>query len=323
MDRASQSTSVVIPLYNKVSYIWRAVHSVLGQTVSNFELIVVDDGSTDDGARVVETIRDPRIRLVKQENGGECAARNRGIAEARSELVAFLDADDEWLPEHLETIKRLSEKYPECGAYATEKVTVDPDGKRGIPVHDGIPASPWEGVIPNYFRSAASWPVCSSAVAIPRQVFDSVGLFPVGVRHGGDLDMWCRIALKYPICFSTHVGAVYHREAENRVCVLDRALKEYSLVKVIQDALSACVVPQEQRWDAFEFIAIHQMGVASNNIMAGDPRYARLLLRSCRSTRKYARSWRRLMLLAMLPPGWPARLKVAKDTMRELAGRRR
>jgi len=315
--------SVVIPLYNKERHIARAIRSVLDQTYGDLELIVVDDGSTDAGAAVVETIRDPRLRLVRQENVGECATRNRGIAEANANMVAFLDADDEWMPEHLETIRRLAKKYPECGAYASTTVTVDLLGKRTVPEHVGIPAHPWEGVIPNYFRSATSYPVSASAVAIPRRVFDSAGLFPVGVTIGADLDMWCRIALRFPIAFSTHVGALYHKEADNRACTSNPVLKEYSFVQVVQDALSTGVVPPGQRWDALEFIAAHQLDVASNNIMTGDPRYARRLMRSCRGTRKYAGLWRRMMLLTLLPPGWPARLRALRAATRKFAGSRR
>ena len=94
--------SVVIPLYNKQQYIKRAIDSVLAQTYSDFELLIVDDGSTDDSISVVKSFADSRIRLIRQENKGVSAARNRGIAESDTEWIAFLDADDRWMPAKLE-----------------------------------------------------------------------------------------------------------------------------------------------------------------------------------------------------------------------------
>ena len=321
----SPAVSVVIPLYNKERHVARAVQSVLNQAFEDFELIVVNDGSTDGSVEAVKTFSDPRIRLVHREHvnsGGGHAARNFGIAESRADLIAFLDADDEWLPEHLETIKRLSAKYPDCGAYASTYAVVGPDGKRWVHACEGIPAFPWEGIIPNYFRSATTHPVCTTAVAVPRRVFDSVGLFPAGVAQGGDTDTWCRIALAHPICYSTRVGAVYHKEADNRVCMLNRPLNEFGRTKIIRDALRTGRVPPELQQDAYEFMAFSQILVAGRNISAGHPRHARLLLQSCRGTRRYARAWWWLMLQAMLPPGWPARFKAVGNAMRNLAGRR-
>jgi len=118
------AVSVVIPLYNKGPHIARALNSVLAQTFQDFEVIVVDDGSTDDGAEVVRGVDDPRIRLIQQENRGVSAARNRGIEAARAELIAFLDADDEWLAEHLETIIRLRRNALEVGIYATSTLSL-------------------------------------------------------------------------------------------------------------------------------------------------------------------------------------------------------
>ena len=117
--------SIVIPLYNKEEHIAATLRSVLTQTHQNFEVVVVDDGSTDGGAAVVETFTDPCIRLIRQENGGVSAARNRGIAEARGEHVAFLDADDEWMPEHLEELATLIAAYPECRARATNYIFIN------------------------------------------------------------------------------------------------------------------------------------------------------------------------------------------------------
>ena len=246
MSRGIPTFSVVIPLYNKERCIARAIQSVLNQTYSDLELMIVDDGSTDGGAEVVESFTDPRVRLVSQENAGVSAARNRGIAEARADMIAFLDADDEWLPGFLETILRLAERFPESGAFAMAYEVVDARLRHRTPRFRGIPRPPWEGVIPNYFRGSPVW---SSAVVIPRRVFDAVGFFSVGRARGEDLDMWCRIALKFPIAYSTQVGAIYRQDADNRLSRLSLASSyhylsmETGLFKTIEDAVKTGGLP--------------------------------------------------------------------------------
>src|SRR5579885_1362295 len=112
----SPRLSVVIPLYNKAPHVARAIESVQRQSVRDFELIVVDDGSTDGGAGIVGAIDDSRIRLITQPNAGASAARNRGVGEARGELIAFLDADDTHNPLFLEEILGLAARHEEAGA---------------------------------------------------------------------------------------------------------------------------------------------------------------------------------------------------------------
>ena len=109
--------SVIIPLYNKADYIKRAIDSVLLQTEDNFELIVINDGSTDNSETIVSRYNDPRVLLVNQENQGVAKTRNRGVILAQSRLVSFLDADDEWDPHFLETMINLTYKYPNSGLY--------------------------------------------------------------------------------------------------------------------------------------------------------------------------------------------------------------
>jgi glycosyltransferase involved in cell wall biosynthesis len=203
---------VVIPLYNKQTEIRRSINSVLGQTLAPAEVIVVDDGSTDGGAELVEAIGDPRIRLVRQPNAGVSAARNRGIALARSELIAFLDADDEWMPDHLRAICRLRDSFPQCQVFGTSYVfrVNEPAGNRRA-IFRGIPPEPWDGVFEDYFAVAAKSdpPLCSSSVAATRTALQAIGGFPVGIAQGEDLLTWARLAVRYRIGFSTKTSVVF------------------------------------------------------------------------------------------------------------------
>jgi glycosyltransferase involved in cell wall biosynthesis len=240
--------SVIIPLYNKEKYIRRAVDSVLAQTCQDFaEIIVVDDGSTDGSVDVVHSIKDPRIRLVHQENRGWPAAKNHAVRLAKCELTAHLDADDEWEPEFLEIVNGLVEKYPGCGAYSTAYRVMSKDGSvENISEMDrvGIPPGQWEGVIPNYFRASLGGysVVWDSAVAIPKRTFEVAGPFQENETLGADLEMWCRIALHFRFAFSTRIGAIYHKEAANRVCNTDRFIKGY-ILETLKDGLAGISLP--------------------------------------------------------------------------------
>ncbi len=212
--------SVVIPLYNKERHIQRAINSVLKQTYHEFELIVVNDGSTDSSVHMVRQIQDPRIKLLCQQNAGVSAARNRGINEARGELIAFLDADDAWRPNFLDTIMRLRKNYPNSGAYSTSFECQNSEGKIAKKRNKGTLTIGWEGVFDDYFQYAIKNKLfCSSSVAIPRSVFEDVGLFDTSLIWGEDLNMWCRVALKYKVAFSNTICAIYFQDADNRACI--------------------------------------------------------------------------------------------------------
>jgi len=137
--------SVVIPLYNKDKHITRAINSVLNQSYRKFEIIVVDDGSTDSGVIEVKKINDSRIRLVQQINLGVSSARNKGISLAKYNFVGFLDADDAWKPDFLETIYFLIKKYPEAGAYATAYEIINMKSERVLPRSILDMPQDWEG----------------------------------------------------------------------------------------------------------------------------------------------------------------------------------
>ncbi len=299
------AVSVVIPLYNKERHVARAVQTVLNQTHGDFELIVVDDGSTDGGARVVEAIQDLRIRLTRQANAGVSAARNRGIAEARAGLVAFLDADDEWLPDFLSTILRMRRRFPGCGAYATAFEIVNHVGQRKSITLAGIPDPPWEGIVHNYFRSAiesANQIVHPSAVAIPKTVLDHVGHFPVGVVYGEDADMWCRIALRYPIAFSSLSGAVYHEDADNRACDRPMPLVFNEVIRSLEAALKSGISPPGVPiGDVVEYKNWWHICSARVYIAAGLRSKARAHFRAAASTRRFRQEWRSRYLRSLVP----------------------
>ena len=212
--------SVVVPLWNKEREVARALHSVLDQQFADFEAIVIDDGSTDRGPDIVREIRDKRIRLVRQANQGVSAARNRGVSEARADVVAFLDADDEWRPAFLMEIQRLRRKYPSAQVYATNYVFCERDGQFVHPAIHGVPQHPWDGILDRYFAIAcrSAPPLWSSAVAVSKRALDAIGGFPVGVTTGEDLVTWARLASRYQIAYVTCQAAVYWRSGLSLSC---------------------------------------------------------------------------------------------------------
>lgn len=276
--------SVVIPLYNKEPHISHTLNSVLNQTSQEFEIIIIDDGSTDKSAEVVNSFTDPRIRLIKQKNAGVSAARNRGIEEAKADLIAFLDADDEWAPNFLEAILRLRERYPEAGAYSTA-YSILKDRSIKPAKYSAIPPAPWEGLLPSYFLSTATGehPVCSSAVCVPKKIFSKVGVFQIGTWWGEDDDLWGRIALHYPIAFSHQIGAIYHKEATNRACNLRCLIEEHPFVKTAKDAIDKGEVQKEIQDDLTECISKYQILTAIRNIKGGNRQLAKKGLKECRT----------------------------------------
>jgi glycosyltransferase involved in cell wall biosynthesis len=227
--------TIIIPLYNKEASIATALRGVLAQTYQDFEVVVVDDGSTDGGAAVVETFDDPRIRLIRQANGGVSAARNRGIAEARGEHVAFLDADDEWMPEFLEEIAALIAAYPESKARATNYI-FNSNGVKSPTLLRKIPFTEERGVMTNYFEiaSCSHPPVCSICVCIDRDLLQEIGGFPVGIKSGEDLLTWARIAVRTLWAYSMKPLAQFNVEGYD---MKDRPKRIPAEVDVVGDEL--------------------------------------------------------------------------------------
>ncbi|MDI6704575.1 MAG: glycosyltransferase [bacterium] len=295
------AVSVVIPLKNKGPHIACALNSVLAQTFQDFEIIVVD-GSTDGGTEIVREFADPRIRLIKEEKQGVSAARNQGIAAARGELIAFLDADDEWTPRHLETLLRLRENYPEAGAYGTARLTIMEDSTVLVSSYsDDIPPAPWEGLLPNYFRAAVrgTSPLLTSIVAVPKCILNEMGGFNTNAWFGEDADLWGRIALKYPVAFSWDGMGIYHEDTSNRATNKKKPIREHVFVISARTALQAGEVPPELKEDFLEYVASRQIQIAYRNLEAGRPDLARDNLKGCKTRYLWKKYW--ALLWAYIP----------------------
>ena len=210
--------SVVIPLYNKEHQISETLRSVLEQTFQDFEVVIVDDGSTDKSAEEALKIRDPRIRLVRQENAGVSAARNRGVEEARFDLVAFLDADDLWKPEYLQTQYDLSRKYPQCDVFACNYEFVYADESTHPTVIRKLPFEGQDGILDNYFEvaSCSHPPICSISIMVRKEALLRIGGFPVGIRSGEDLLTWARLACSCKKAYSKKNVASFISTSSNQ-----------------------------------------------------------------------------------------------------------
>lgn len=211
--------SVVIPLYNKRDSISRALESVFAQTVQPLDIIVVNDGSTDGSEQFVEDICHPLIKLIHQSNAGVSAARNKGIESAQGDWIAFLDADDEWKPEFLETMQMLFLTFPHCKVLACAYELQDHQGHRKPIILGKIPFKGEYGILSNYFEVACCSypPMCSSAVMVDKDILQSIGGFPVGIKSGEDLLTWARLAVKYKIAYSIKTLSIFMLDISHHV----------------------------------------------------------------------------------------------------------
>lgn len=253
--------SVVIPLYNKEKQIRKTLESVFAQTYTDYEVVIVNDGSTDDSVKVVEEIikeaegsrqravgnrqeaagshPSGKIRLIHQENAGVSAARNKGIAEARGEYIALLDGDDEWKPEYLATQADMIKRYPECQVFATNYELKDQNNNITYPIIKKIFLSETDGIFENYFESAciSAPPIWTSAVVFTKKAFDSVGGFPVGIPLGEDLITWTKLACRYKIAYSKTPLAIYHNCSQEQRLIPFKKPKKDDAVGVEFDKL--------------------------------------------------------------------------------------
>lgn len=187
--------SVIIPAYNAERFIGQAIQSVLDQTYTNWELVIINDGSTDNTAEIVKEFDDPRVTYIYQENRGLSAARNTAIRNANAEIIALLDSDDLWEPEFLEKMMGLIERHPDAAAVYCGFQYIDNQGKDiGIPQSKMFPPE-------EIYRTLicdGNWLV-PCAVVFRKQLAELAGLFDETISPVADADLWTRLAANHPL----------------------------------------------------------------------------------------------------------------------------
>jgi glycosyltransferase involved in cell wall biosynthesis len=267
--------SVIIPVYNKAPFVRRAVDSVLHQTFADFELLLIDDASTDGSLPVLQAFSDSRIRILHRDRPGPggYAARNLGIREARAEWVAFLDADDEWLPEHLEVLRRLV-RASGCHLLAT--------GWTDSPGGTGVPKKPFSSdhqlpdvrqlsltdVVGEAMRGKP--PIWTGAVCIQRELILASGGFAESCKRGGDTAAWLKILHQTgrAVC-SSNVTAIYHRDASTVTRTTPVDVLENCIYKTCRDLLKN-TKDVRTRWSLQRFSNYHVRFGLEHNLRSGN-----------------------------------------------------
>ncbi|HEY1231714.1 MAG TPA: glycosyltransferase family 2 protein [Ramlibacter sp.] len=291
--------SVVIPLYNKARYVHGAVHSVLAQTLPPHEVIVVDDGSSDNSAAIVEAIADPRVRLVRQPNAGVSAARNRGIALATGDWIAFLDADDWYHPEMLAALKQAHEACPEAGLLGAQSRTMQnvPEDPDPWPVSDSFfEVEIVDDLRQRWMRTA---PFNSSSVAIRASLLREMGTcFIEGESHGEDLDMWFRVADRTPVAVVNAPFAAIRVLPDSLSRRTPSATPPAFLTRM-RDAARAGSLPRPET--ALWFVGQQEVTMAREMLGAGNRMAALRLLWDARQV-ALTRRWQLTLLMALFMP---------------------
>lgn len=227
--------SVIIPAYNREKFIARAIQSVLAQIYGDYEIIVVDDGSTDNTANIVKQFGG-KVKYILQPNGGSASARNRGIKESQGEYIAFLDSDDFWVPEKLNEQVKVLDNNPNVGIVYAKMPIVNEKGEQ-------VGMKPSQPSGKNFKELLEIWgDIPTSTVLTRRECFDKAGFFDTSLKTMQDIDMWLRIARLYDLYeIEGKVLAYYYRHSgqitQNRIKVYEGLVRIYTKIyKTFDDA---------------------------------------------------------------------------------------
>jgi len=289
--------SVIIPLYNKENYIQRALDSVFSQTFEDYEVIVVDDGSTDAGLDIVRQYHDPRLRFIEQKNSGPGAARNRGIREARGDYLAFLDADDEWMSHYLSFSYDTLQSNQDCDVCVSNWIqdySEDTEGRCNVDMYDilseqmgYVVSGAWQidektsrnelKYIINYFST--------NTVFTRREYVEKYGGFYSGSSYGEDYFLWLSLLFNHKIYFNPTPLAWYHDSVSSLTTggYSERPLEAFMLEPdIVRSNCGPKNIELLERW-----FAIYALQNAHNRLSVGKKEDVKYLIKTFPAIRRF------------------------------------
>jgi len=302
--------SVVVPLYNKAPFVLGSLGSVLAQTFGRFELLVVDDGSTDGGADLAEGLADPRVRVVRQPNAGVSAARNKAIELARGEWVVFLDADDWQHPQFLATLRATQRAYPQVDCVASRFVEFTGAGT-APPARWPVPPGPprielIEDLAARWMRGPTLF---TGSIAVRRRVLQQLQpCFQPGESFGEDLELWFRISERTPIALVHAPLAAYRVGVADSLSDGRQPWCQPPWVDRLRRRVRARGFDPRRRRSALRLADQLGLNMAREAIAAGERGAAFALLMGARHAMAGRRWWVTAAMALCCPQGLAARI---------------
>ncbi|MFP4845468.1 glycosyltransferase family 2 protein [Winogradskyella sp. PE311] len=291
--------SVVITVYNKAAFIRSTIASVLAQSFKDFEVIIINDGSTDESAEIINSFNDNRLRLISTKNQGASKARNTGIEEAKYQYIALLDGDDIWHSDYLNAVYNAIIKFPD--AYIFSVAIAQKYKHKTVPVNYSFKQKELYAIY-NYFKASQKYTILtSSSIVFHKSVLDKTGYFDTTIVSGQDTDMWIRFGLFYEVVFINRELVLYNYNNEslsNTTFKLDKKPKfdkyfeeedQDNLVKTFLDRnrYSMAILSKLQNdKDSFKFYKSHIKLNSLNNkqkVLINSPKWLIKLLLKIKS----------------------------------------
>lgn len=268
--------SVIIPLYNKEDYIKRCLNSILSQIHQNFEIIIVNDGSTDNGGAIVEEIKNEKITLISQDNQGVSVARNKGVSLSKYNHVVFLDADDTWDNDFLSQLAILVDKFPDAGIYGINHRYHYANGRIIAEDYSSLFNGLSSGIFVDYFKTFAELgksPFSNSGCCYAKNVFEKIGGYKPGIKTTEDSDLWCRIALSFDVAFQIKPSVTYYLETPNNTRGIIE-YKDFQVSTTLQNFIKSNAVPERYVDSIKKLIAFQQLSLVKRALLTGNRMFA-------------------------------------------------